>query len=48
MKNASTQLIYCSFYQCCGSGSSWIQQKVNEYINKTVNSELFALLDSSI
>ena len=26
----------------------WIQQKVQEHINKTVNSGLFVLLDSSI
>ena len=26
----------------------WIQQKVKEHINKTVNSGLFVLLDSSI
>ena len=39
-----------SYYQCCGSGSAWIQiqQKVKEQINKTVNSGLFVLLDSSI
>ena len=26
----------------------WIQQKVKEHVNKTVNSGLFVLLDSSI
>ena len=38
--------------QRCGSGSAWIlnfcQQKVKEHVNKTVNSGLFVLLDSSI
>ena len=31
-----------------GSGTfAWIQQKVKEHINKTVNSGLFVLLDST-
>ena len=44
--------LFLGFMQCCGSGSGsrseWIQQKVKEHVNKTVNSGLFVLLDSSI
>ena len=39
------------YKQCCGSRTfAWIriQQKVKEHINKTLNSGLFVLLDSSI
>ena len=34
--------------QCCGSGSVWIQQKVKEQLNKTVNSGLFVLYDCNM